>query len=78
MQYSNQLQKSYDSEDVETSEVDQLDILMIVEAFEVVGNVEDLRQKIDRLARNYMKGVNDMESVLDALLEKRGLRGNDS
>jgi hypothetical protein len=60
----------------ESSEVEELDIIVILEAFAVVGETEDMRQKIDRLARNYMRGVNDIESVVDALLQKRGLSGD--
>jgi hypothetical protein len=49
-----------------------------MEAFFVVGEVEELRQKIDRLTRNYIRGVNDIESVVDAILKKRGFEGESS
>ena len=59
----------------ERREVDELDIGIILEAFGIVGEAEKMRSKIDRLSRNYMNGINDIEGVLEALLRKRGLAG---
>jgi hypothetical protein len=53
-----------------SSEIVELDIWTIMEAFDVVGGVDDLRQRIDRLSRNYMRGVRDIESVVKDILKK--------
>lgn len=59
-----------------SSEVDELDLIVIIEAFSIVGEVDKTRQKIDRLSRNYTKNLNDIKSVFDAWIQERGSGGS--
>jgi hypothetical protein len=49
---------------IKTSEVDELDISIIIDAFVVVGDVDELRQTIDRHSRNYTQNISNIESVV--------------
>jgi hypothetical protein len=61
--------------ETESSEVEELDILTIIEAFSIIGDVDEMRQRIDRHARNYTRSVGDIASIFDELLRRRGLAG---
>ncbi|MEM2904286.1 MAG: hypothetical protein QW057_07340 [Candidatus Bathyarchaeia archaeon] len=60
----------------EPRETESVDIRTVTEAFGIVGETEKLRGRVDRLARNYTRGIGDVESVLDALLRRRGITSN--
>jgi hypothetical protein len=72
------MQQSLELDTIENNnlEEEQLDIVLILEAFEIIGEVEELRKKVDRVARNYRRMITNMESVFDEFLKRRGLDGN--
>jgi hypothetical protein len=73
--YMPELLETNTKEETLSSEIDELSVELIAETIIVVGQVSEMREKIDRHARNFTRVMNNMETVLDELLRRRGLGG---
>ena len=68
--YEAPLMQEHDIKGIKSSEVEELDISIIIDAFVVVGDVDELRQTIDRHSRNYTRNISDIESIVGEYLRR--------